>query len=376
MLRALWPFVVGSVALGLDAYVIAGLLPVIASDLGTSEAIVGLGVTAFTGAYAASGPLLSGSAGIHAQRSLFISILMFSLANIATAMSPSALVFIGTRVVAGAAAGVYSPLSSAVAAATVSAEQKGRALSLVLAGLALGTVLGVPVGLVVADIWGWRSTIAMISFVGVVALVGIGIFGRSDLPLIPSSTLGQRLLVVARPENLFTVLVTLFVGIASLGLYTYVSVLLEKSHFSEISGIWMWGLGGALGAFGIGRVLDQWGKPRKLTGLILGSLVFVYSLLLIFLSVPGVVGVCLFAWGMLGWASLAPQQHTLLSTNEQDGATAVAANASANYLGAAIGSALGAIVSQSPTGLLVGALTAVAMGAVCHMTASKLSVAK
>ena len=156
MLRALWPFVVGSVALGLDAYVIAGLLPVIASDLGTSEAIVGLGVTAFTGAYAASGPLLSGSAGIHAQRSLFISILMFSLANIATAMSPSALVFIGTRVVAGAAAGVYSPLSSAVAAATVSAEQKGRALSLVLAGLALGTVLGVPVGLVVADIWGWR----------------------------------------------------------------------------------------------------------------------------------------------------------------------------------------------------------------------------
>lgn len=66
MIRRLWPFVLGSVALGLDAYVIAGLLPAIAASLGSRVATVGLGVATFTGAYALSGPILAGhGAGQH-----------------------------------------------------------------------------------------------------------------------------------------------------------------------------------------------------------------------------------------------------------------------------------------------------------------------
>lgn len=57
MMHRLWPFVLGSVALGLDAYVVAGLLPFIATSLGAKEATVGLGVAAFTGSYAIVGPL-------------------------------------------------------------------------------------------------------------------------------------------------------------------------------------------------------------------------------------------------------------------------------------------------------------------------------
>ena len=153
MMRRLWPFVLGSVALGLDAYVVAGLLPAIAAALGTPEATVGLGVAAFTGSYAVVGPLLAGKAGQQSRHSLIIALLVFTLANLATALSPTIWVFLASRVVAGAAAGVYSPLSSAVAAEIVGPERRGRALALVLAGLAVGTVFGVPIGLVLAQYW-------------------------------------------------------------------------------------------------------------------------------------------------------------------------------------------------------------------------------
>ena len=115
----LWPFVVGSVALGLDAYVVAGLLPAIASSMNARESTVGLGVAAFTGAYAVAGPLLAGRAGRRSRRSLILSLLVFTVANLVTALSSTVVVFLVTRIVAGAAAGVYSPLSSAVAAELV-----------------------------------------------------------------------------------------------------------------------------------------------------------------------------------------------------------------------------------------------------------------
>lgn len=94
MMRRLWPFVLSSVALGLDAYVVAGLLPAVASSLGAREATVGLGVAAFTGSYAVSGPLLAGRAGQRSRRSLVVALLVFTMANLATALSPTVWVFL------------------------------------------------------------------------------------------------------------------------------------------------------------------------------------------------------------------------------------------------------------------------------------------
>ena len=190
MLKQLWPLVLGSVALGLDAYVIAGLLPQIAEDLGASGSVIGLGVTAFTGAYAVCGPLLSGRVGKDPRNGLLGAIAVFSLANVVTAVSPTVSVFIVSRLIAGAAAGIYSPLSAAVAGMSVTAERRGRALSLVLAGLAVGTVAGVPAGLGVAKELGWRAAIALVSVVGMAALAGIAIRKTSAVPAVPSSSLG------------------------------------------------------------------------------------------------------------------------------------------------------------------------------------------
>ncbi|MGP5930409.1 hypothetical protein [Corynebacterium glyciniphilum] len=56
MIRRIWPLTAAAVALGIDAYVLAGVLPQIAGSLSTTAAMIGLGVTAFTAAYAVAGP--------------------------------------------------------------------------------------------------------------------------------------------------------------------------------------------------------------------------------------------------------------------------------------------------------------------------------
>lgn len=366
MMRRLWPFVLGSVALGLDAYVVAGLLPAIAAALGTPEATVGLGVAAFTGSYAVVGPLLAGKAGQQSRHSLIIALLVFTLANLATALSPTIWVFLASRVVAGAAAGVYSPLSSAVAAEIVGPERRGRALALVLAGLAVGTVFGVPIGLVLAQYWDWRAAILLIVVVGGVALSGIALRG-GDLPAIPASSPADRLRSITRPKNLLTVTVTLLTGVASLGLYTYLTVVLSGGALAahQNIAIWVWGLGGAVGALGIGLLADRH-DPLRLSAVILGGL----TCALLGMTqgqVPVLVVVSLFVWGLCGWASLAPQQQVLLQANPADGATAVAANASANYLGSALGAAAGSLLvaAHATPSVLSGSAAAVAALALC-----------
>lgn len=366
MMRRLWPFVLGSVALGLDAYVVAGLLPAIAAALGTPEATVGLGVAAFTGSYAAVGPLLAGKAGRQSRRSLIIALLVFTLANSATALSPTIWVFLASRVVAGAAAGVYSPLSSAVAAELVGQEHRGRALSLVLAGLAVGTVFGVPIGLMLAQYWDWRAAILLIVVVGGTALAGIALRG-GDLPAIPASSPADRLRSITRPKNLLTVTVTLLTGVASLGLYTYLTVVLSGGALAahQSIAIWVWGLGGAVGALGIGLLADRH-DPLRLSAVILGGL----TCALLGMTqgqVPVLVVVSLFVWGLCGWASLAPQQQVLIQANPADGATAVAANASANYLGSALGAAAGSLLvaAHATPAVLSGSAAAVAALALC-----------
>lgn len=353
----LWPFVVGSVALGLDAYVVAGLLPTIASSLDSREATVGLGVAAFTGSYAIAGPLLAGRAGRRSRRSLIVSLLIFTVANLATAFSPTVGFFLVSRVAAGAAAGVYSPLSSAVAAEIAGEAHRGRALALVLAGLAVGTVFGVPTGLALAHQWGWRAAILLIAAIGGAALAGIVLRG-GELPEIPASGARERLLSIARPKNLVTVTVTLLTGVASLGLYTYMTVILSAGSLAshQTLAIWIWGIGGAVGALGVGRLLDR-RAPLQLSMVILGGL----TLALLGMTqdqTAWIMVASLFVWGMCGWASLAPQQHILLQANPADGATAVAANASANYLGSALGAIFGALlvsVNATPTVLCVSA---------------------
>jgi predicted MFS family arabinose efflux permease len=248
----------------------------------------------------------------------------------------------------------------------------------VLAGLATGTVFGVPLGLWLGQLASWRVSILVIAAVGAASLLGIAVRTArgTALPDIDSPPAAARLRSLTRPTTLLTVLVTLLTGIASLGLYTYIAEVLGDTGLREHQtlGIWMWGLGGAVGVLLIGRIVDRVRASLKVTLVILVGLL---AALVILGTGPAVwlLVIVLGAWGALGWASLAPQQDTLLRANPEDGATAVAAEASANYLGSAVGSALGSVALAAGVGgtsLAFVAAVPVALALVVHLVRMRM----
>lgn len=109
--------VLGALALGLDAYVMAGLLPKVAADLHTSESAAGQMVTLFTLCYALAAPVFATAlAGRPAKTVLTAALLLFTAANALTAVAGSLFVLLVARALAGVGAGVYSPMAAATAA--------------------------------------------------------------------------------------------------------------------------------------------------------------------------------------------------------------------------------------------------------------------
>ncbi len=371
MIRRLWPLTLGAFALGLDAYVLAGLLPGMAHDLETTQALVGLGVTLFTAAYAVSAPGLAFVAGRFSTREALLAGLgLFTLGNVATMLSPSLKVMLVARLLAGVGAGLYSPLAASSASGIVDAGQRGRALSMVLAGLSVGTAFGVPVGLLIEDRFGWRWTIGLIVLLGLVAAAGVAGHTRG-FPATSQIAWRDRLAVLRRPFALTTLGVTLWTGIASLGLYTYLAEVTVACGVatSTHAFIWLWGLGGMVGSLLIGRIIDQRLPPKRATLLLLVLLGL--GLVLVGSGILMATGAGCFLWGLAGWASVAPQQHTLISHDPMRGTTSIAWNSSVNYLGGAIGAAVGSLalsVHLPAQWLPTGALVAVVIALLIHVS--------
>ncbi len=376
MIRRLWPLVLGTFALGLDAYVLAGLLPGMARDLATTQALAGLGVTAFTAAYAVSAPGLAFAAErLSVRVALLAGLGAFTLGNTLTALAPSLGLFLAARLLAGVGAGLYSPLAAATAGASVEPGQRGRALALILAGLSAGTALGVPLGLLVEDGFGWRWTIGLIVLLGLGAGVGIAA-GTPGVPATPAAGWSERVAALRTPFCLATLGVTFWTAVASLGLYTYLAGIAAARGLGAAthSLIWLWGLGGMAGALLIGRIIDRWLPPDRATPLLLVLL----GLSFLLVGTGGLVGVgagCVL-WGLAGWASVAPQQHALVSHAPMQATGSIAWNASANYLGGALGAALGsaALSAGLPAHWLpAGALAAVAVALAIHLAKVRLA---
>lgn len=332
----------GTFALGLDAFIVAGLIPDISEQTGVAEAEVGQMVTVFTLSYAISGPLLSSVVRANAKTLLLASLLIFTLGNIASAVAESFALLLLSRVVAGVGAGLYSPTAAASAAQLVSPERRGRALSVILAGLSVGTVIGVPVGLVLAERLGWRSAFWWVSAIGAAAAVGVAIFvPQLHIPAPPD--IRARLSTLTDRRVWPVVVVTLLFNIASLGLYTYIAPVLHATAgiTSPTVFLWVWGLGGIVGALAIGLLIDRASSATQVMPVVIGLFVIATAAIAPAGGNLILVVAALGCWGAAGFASPPPQQHLLLERVPDRGAVAVAVNGSAIYLGSAIGSALG-----------------------------------
>ena len=174
-------FVTGSAEL-----LTAGLLPLISPALGVSVAAAGSLFSAYALGLAIGGPLLT-AATIRLDRRpvLLGSMALFAVMVLAPAVLPHFGWFVATRLVAGALQGLFLAAAFTTATAVVRPERVGRALAVVIAGFSISTVLGLPLGVLVGSVVGWRGALLM---VGGFAVIATGLL-VAVVPSVPGSRL-------------------------------------------------------------------------------------------------------------------------------------------------------------------------------------------
>ncbi|WP_095146591.1 MULTISPECIES: MFS transporter [unclassified Pseudomonas] len=367
---------VGAFALGMASYVTAGLIPMIEQAFGVQVAVAAQLVTVFSLAYGIGSPVVVALLPPHRQRfGLLCALAIFVLANAASAVVDDFAVLLVCRAVAGLGAGVYLATGITACAALSAPQQRGRAIAVIMGGMACGTVLGVPLSLLLASQSGWQAALWLVALLGAAAWLGLLV----KLPVIPAGpgmTLHRKLSLLADRKVMTILLVSLLAAVSSLGMYTFIAPFMHDPAHGGVDSVtpylWIWGLGGVVGSFLVAPLVERIQGPL-LTLIIM--LVLTASLLVLPAAAalsPWLAMIPVAVWGCVGWALQIPQNNELLAARDRhgDGNLAVALNESALYMGSALGAGAGGLLLllEMPSWTLAISAAAVALlGAVLQI---------
>ncbi|MFE9417426.1 MFS transporter [Streptomyces griseofuscus] len=336
----------GSFAMGTDSFVLAGILPQIAHGLHISTGAAGQTITAFALAYGLTAPFLAAlTSRLPRKPLLVVALALFVLANLASAAAPDLPLLLTARVVAGLGAALYTPNASAAAAALAGPAARGRALSVILGGLTVGTVFGVPVGTAIGQHLSWEAGLVFVAAVGALALLGVLVV-LPGLPIPPAIPLARRFAVLANRRVVAMVAFMLLASGGSIMVYTYTATVLGQIAHIHGTGLaaalLAWGVGGILGSFGSGWLTDRLGAARTLT-VAIALLIVTLAALTVCSSMVFVIVVMVLN-GAAGWALATPNNHRLTALAPTLPSVVISFNSSGIYLGQALGAALGGIL--------------------------------
>jgi MFS transporter, DHA1 family, inner membrane transport protein len=334
----------GAFTVGTSELVVVGILNDIARDLDVAVSTAGTLVTAYASGIAIGGPILTALTGRVGRRPLLLlGLTAYAALNLLTAVLPHFGVLVAARFAAGSVHGAFIGVASVAAVAIAGPGREGRALSIVFGGVALSTVIGVPLGTLVGQTSGWRATFLGVVFLGSVALaltaaVVPSVGGRNG-----SSTSEATRSAIAPP-----VLATLGVGLLIIGgqfaALTYVEPFLDRVtgvSGGTVSGFLLaFGAATAVGTFAGGRAADRSAAMTLIAAD--AAVIGVLGLLYVVGPEPVLVGLALVAWGLVGFGLVSTAlQLRVISLAGTGGDLAASLGASAANAGIAIGALVG-----------------------------------
>ncbi|GGO27661.1 MFS transporter [Microbispora bryophytorum] len=361
---ALVALAIGAFGIGTTEFVITGLLPQVASDLGVSIPTVGLLVTGYAlGVVVGAPPMTVLGTVMSRKRVLMLLMALFVAGNLLSALAPGFGVMLAGRVIASLAHGAFFGIGSVVAAELVAPHRRAGAIALMFTGLTVANVVGVPLGTLVGQVAGWRTTFAIVAGLGVVGLIGIVVL----VPEMPRPA-GVRL----RHEvaALRDVQVLLAMGMTVLGFggvfaaITYIAPMMVRvTGYPEGAVTWLlvlFGLGMVAGNLIGGRFADRALMPMLYVSL--GALAVVLAAFTLTAHSKILAPVTVALVGALGFATVPPLQKRVLDLAHGAPTLASAVNIGAFNLGNALSSWLGGLVIAAGLGYTapnwVGALLA------------------
>jgi predicted MFS family arabinose efflux permease len=365
--------VVGTFAIGTEGFMISGILPGMAHDLGVSVSAAGQFVTIFALAYSIGSPLIAVATATLPRRTLLIGAMaVFTFANVLAAYSPGYWMLAFARIILALSAGTFMPASGAYASLTVAPERRGQALAFIYSGMTTALIFGVPLGTLLAARLDWRATFLAVAVLGAIALVGI-VVRLKPAPSPPAISLGQRLAVARRTDVLSILLLTVLVVTGAFLVNTYFGAYLETVFGVSPQGVafvlFAVGMAAAAGNTLGGYAADHWDNRRFLLLAIgMAMLAFVLiSFMAAFAPASWALAGGSFAivfWAVFGWSVPSLQQMRLLAADAHLAPITLSLNSSAIYFGAAIGAALGSATIHFGSLTMIGAA-----GALCELVA-------
>lgn len=347
MLTTLIFLAIGMFAVGCNTFLIAGLLPQIGQTIGQPVAVTGQGLSLFSVTYLLSAPIFSILfANKSVKRIIQLALTVFIVGNLVTLFSEHLLPFLIGRSLAGIGAGIFTPLCISMAVYFASTTTQGRALSFFWSANSAGVVFGVPFGLYLSSLWHWQLSIAYLVILSFIALIGFSL-QNANIRLPKSPPFAVRLRLMIEPKTLSVIGITCFTALASLGLYSYVTLIQSGSPHSLSTTLFSWGMGGFIGSSLVGVFIDRTRKPRVIMALILFGLMLSLIAIPLTKNVPYFGLIPFFMWGAFGWAVANPQQQILYELHENQGSILAAMNSSALGLGGALGTLLGGLIIAS-----------------------------
>jgi DHA1 family inner membrane transport protein len=345
---AVYALALAAFAIGTAEFIISGILPPVAFDLGVTIPVAGLLVTAYAVGVAIGGPLLTIITARYSQRAVLIGVmLIFSVAQVLCALAPDYGMLLLARLLSSCGHGVFFGAGSVVVARLVPLERRGKAFSLFVGGITVANLLGLPGGTAIAVQFGWRASFLAVAVIGLIAaLVIIFKLPKAIKGEVEHTSLGQQIRALRHQEvwmSYLTITLTM-VGTICYGTYSVPLMIqvtgINIEHIPYI--LLLGGVGSVLGIWVGGELTDWNPMPSLIIILILQAAVF--FVMLFTLYEPWPMAATVVVSGVVGFAFSTPLQSRIVHAAREAPNLASALISTAFNIGIAAGAFLGAML--------------------------------
>ncbi len=305
---ALLALTLSAFAIGTTEFVIVGLLPTVAADLGISLPSAGLLVSLYALGVAIGAPVLTALTGKLPRKALLLSLMaLFTAGNLLAWQAPSYESLVAARILTGLAHGVFFSIGSTIATGLVPQEKAASAIAIMFTGLTVALVTGVPLGTFIGQHFGWRETFLAVSALGVVAFIGSALFVPRNIAHTPPASLLQQAKVLAEPRLLLVYAKTAIGYGGTFIPFTYLApILTDISGFSASAVGWVmlvYGVSVAAGNLWGGKLADRLG-PIPALRIIFALLAAVLLLLQFTAPYPWLAVATVLLWGAVAFGNV------------------------------------------------------------------------
>ncbi|GAA1681443.1 MFS transporter [Fodinicola feengrottensis] len=351
-------------SMGTTEMMLSGLLPLLSADLSVSIPTAALLVSGFALGMAIGGPLLTVFfARLEPKRILIILLALFVVGQSIGAVAPTYAVLMVSRVIAAMAMGTFFGVAASVVVGLAGGHRRARALAVLVGGLTVSSVIGLPAATLVAQHLGWRASFWMVSIFGLLSLIGVA-------TLVPAQRTGAGFdvrggLRVFRSGRLWATLAANALALAAfLGIFSYISPLLtDVAGFSPAAVPFLqflYGFGCIAGIAVGGKFADRRPHASLYLSLVVSVVVLAGFALALHSQVATVI--LFLAFGFVAFGAN-PAMTSRAMTLAGDSPLGASANTSAFNIGIAIGPWLGGLAIDAGYGFVAPVWIGVALAA-------------